>query len=221
VSTSILDLSQRLKIYRVMDKGAFTLPYMSALSFDDLPEIFANVLRENLSNFLWRELYHRPKRVVSVDISESNDPFWQLAIAESAAVGPDPIVLVPYNGIGEEVTNALIMSKPLVGLQVSRDTARPSGGGSGYLGSIGAIAVYGAQISSRTALLCSGSLVREICYGVVHGKDDLGDFSFVDGVDPEKSQVRIKFAQRIQWATDVFVEFALDDGTVAETKGET
>jgi hypothetical protein len=206
--------------FGVMDRGAFTQPYMSAFSFGDLPGHFVNALRSGLSNFLWREFQRHPKRVVSVDISESNDAFWRQAISEAAGVGPDPVVLVPIAGIGEEVTNALIMTKMLAEMNVSRDAAMPTGGGTGYLGTVGGVAVYGAQIPASTAFLCSGSLVRTISYGVVHGRDDVADFSFVDSVDPEKSQVRLKFAQRIEWASEAFVEFTIDHGNEAKAKTE-
>ncbi len=94
------------------------------------------------------------------------------------------------------------------GLHVKRDATMPSGGGTGYLGTVEGIAVYRAQAQAQQAILCSGRLLRAITYGVVHGRDDIADFSFVDAADLNKSRVRLKFAQHIEWADDVFVEFA-------------
>jgi hypothetical protein len=59
------------------------------------------------------------------------------------------------------------------------------------------------------ALLCSGQIIRAIEYGVVHGQNDIVDFTFVDGDDLERSRVRLKFAQNIEWASDIFVEFRI------------
>ena len=52
-------------------------------------------------------------------------------------------------------------------------------------------------------------MLRAISYAVVHGLDDIADFEFVEGEEPEKSRVRVKVAQRIEWGDDVFVEFDL------------
>ena len=81
--------------------------------------------------------------------------------------------------------------------------------GTGYMGTVEGIPVYIAQVLTQQAILCSGCVLRIITYGVVHGRDDIADFSFVDGDDPQKSRVRLKFGQRIEWADDVFVEFTL------------
>lgn len=192
--------------FGVIDKGSFTLPEMSPISFDDLPSFFVEALRTHLSNIVWQDLYQRPKRIVPVDISEGTDPFWRRVIAEAPSVGPDPMVLVPFAGIGEEISMASILGGGPAGLNVNRDTTIPSGG-TGYMGTVEGIPVYIAQVLTQQAILCSGSLLRTITYGVIHGREDIADFSFVDGDDPQRSRVRLKFAQRIEWADDVFVEF--------------
>lgn len=196
--------------FGIVDKGSFTLPEMSAVSFDDLPSMFVEVLRGNLSSFVWRDLYRRPKRVVPVEISESTVPFWQRVVAEAPGVGPEPMVLVPFARIGEEITRASLGGGP-VGLNTNRDAAMPSGGGTVYIGTVEGIPVYSAQGLTELAILCSGRLLRAITYGVVRGRDDIADFSFVDGDDLQKSRIRLKFGQRIEWADDVFVEFTLRD----------
>jgi hypothetical protein len=195
--------------FGVMDKGAFTLPEMSAASFDDVPSMFVEILRTHLSNFVWQDLYHRSKRVIPVDISEGTNPFWQLVIAEAPSVGPEPMVLVPFVSIGEEIAMAPIQGGGPAGFNVKHDAAMPSGGGTGYMGTIEGISVYIAQALTQQAILCSGRLLRAITYGVVHGRDDIADFSFVDGGDLQNSRVRLKFAQHTEWADDVFVEFTL------------
>ena len=124
----------------------------------------------------------------------------------SALQGPDPMVLVPFAGIGEEISMASILGGGPAGLNVNRDTTIPSGG-TGYMGTVEGIPVYIAQVLTQQAILCSGCLLRTITYGVIHGREDIADFSFVDGDDPQSSRVRLKFAQRIEWADDVFVEF--------------
>ena len=197
--------------FGVMDRGAFTLPVMSALSFDDIPAIFVDFLRQYLSNVVWQELYRRPKRVVPVDIAESTTPLWQSVTAAASTVGPQPMVLVPFTRIGEEISSALYLTggHTPAGLGVTRDASIPTGGGTNYLGTVANIPVYGTAALTNQAILCSGGLLRAISYAVVHGFDDIADFDFVEGEEPEKSRVRVKVAQRIEWGDDVFVEFDL------------
>jgi hypothetical protein len=197
--------------FGVMDRGAFTLPVMSALSFDDIPAIFVDVLRQYLSKLVWRELHRRPKRVVPVDIAESTTPLWQSVTAAASTVGPQPMVLVPFTRIGEEISSALYLTggHTPAGLAVTRDASIPTGGGTNYLGTVGNIPVYGTAALTNQAILCSGGLLRAISYAVVHGLDDIADFDFVEGEEPEKSRVRVKVAQHIEWGDDAFVEFDL------------
>jgi hypothetical protein len=87
-------------------------------------------------------------------------------------------------------------------------TSPATGGGAGYLGTIEGVHVYSARITHK-AVLFSSRLIRAIEYGVVHGTNDVVDFSFVDGEDLTKSRVRMKFAQHIEWADDGVVEFQM------------
>ncbi len=87
----------------------------------------------------------------------------------------------------------------------------PSGGGVGYMGTIGGVHVYSANVMRNEAVLCSRHLLLGISYGVVHGQTDIVDLYFVDDDDPEKSRVRLKFAQDIRWAEFIFVEFKFTD----------
>jgi hypothetical protein len=197
--------------FGVMDRGAFTLPPISALSFEELPPIFTDILRHKLTDVVFGELYHRPKRLVAVDVTESTEFFWQRVIAEASTVGDEPMVLVPFASIGEEISTALYLSggQTPSGVNVTREAAIPTGGGTNYLGTVKGILVYGTQGLSTQAILCSGQLLRSISYAVVHGLDDIADFTFVEGEDPEKSRVRLKVAQRLEWADHTFVEFDL------------
>jgi hypothetical protein len=110
--------------FGVMDKGAFALPAMSALSFEQLPPMFTDILRHKLTDLVFGELYHRPKRVVAVDVTESTKIFWQRVIAEASTVGPEPMILVPFESIGEEISTALYLS----GGQTPLRTERHAGG---------------------------------------------------------------------------------------------
>lgn len=195
--------------FGVIDKGLFTLPQLSGATFDDLPGMFVEVLQSHLQNHIWRDFYGRPKRLVQVSIANETDTFWQRAVADAAVVGPDPILLVPYATLGDQIAMATMLGNAPAGMTIDRDQQMPSGGGVGYLGSIEGLPVYSSQIFIDRAVLCSSRLLRSITYGVVHGTQDVADFEFIISDEPERSRIRLKFAQRTEWADDVFVEFDL------------
>jgi hypothetical protein len=175
----------------------------------DLLPLFVEVSRDYLNNLLWRDLYHRPKRVISVDLSNGTEAFYRTVIDFASAVGPDPTLLVPFDPFGEEIAAAAqpFLGGQMKGFDVSYVANMPSGGGTGYRGTIGGVHVYSAQVLKHEAILCSRRLVRVVNYGVVHGESDIADFSFICDGDPKRSRVRLKFAQYIEWAHCEFVEF--------------
>ena len=124
-------------------------------------------------------------------------------------MGPDPIVLVPYQTLwGSNLGGQRgYLRGGLADFDVSHVDNMPSGGGVGYMGTIGGVHVYSANVMRNEAVLCSRHLLLGISYGVVHGQTDIVDLYFVDDDDPEKSRVRLKFAQDIRWAEFIFVEF--------------
>jgi hypothetical protein len=194
---------------REFDRGSFVDPEMSDMTFDELPGLIVEIVRSRLANRVWDQLYRRPKRVIAVDVSTSTDGFWRDVVRESSTVGPDPIVLVPYPAIGDQVSMAAMRREGLGGFAVSHLKNMPSGHGTGYMGTIEGVHIYSATGLRTQALLCSGRLLREIDYGVVHEPADVADFSFIEGGDPRKSRIRLRFAQRLTWSDDVFVEFAI------------
>ena len=119
------------------------------------------------------------------------------------------MIPVPYKGIGDQVSMATIRGDLLSGL-ASRVADMPSGEGIGYLGTIEGIHIYNAIVLTDRAILCSGLLLQQIDYGVVHGTEDIVDFNFIESDDPRKSGVRLKFAQRVNWSDDVFIEIRLN-----------
>jgi hypothetical protein len=195
--------------FGAMDKGSFVTPEMSELTFSDLPKLFVDVCRNLSADKVWRSLYGRPKKKVRIDISKSSGRFWKRAIAEASGVGPAPILIAPFDPVGQEIFSAIhrMPGAELSKYEVVHEKGVPSGGGVGYQGTIEGIRVYaGPNILTGKALLCSSEIIRSIRYGIVHG-ENVADFEFVDSDDPANSRVRVKFAQEIEWLECQFVEF--------------
>ena len=196
--------------FGTIDKGSFVTPEMSELNFNELPKLFADVCRSVSADRVWRELYARPKKKVLVDISKSTERFWKRVFAEAPGAGPAPILIVPYNPLGEEMFAAL-HRRPGTSLSkydVVHESGVPSGGGVGYQGTVEGIRVYaGPDILNEISLLCSSQTIRAIRYGVIHGENDVADFTFLDGDDLVASRVKLKIAQEVDWSDHIFVEF--------------
>jgi len=201
--------------FGTISKGSFVRPEMAGVSFEELPEIFVGVSRNYLVNQVWHGLYHRPKRHVSMNITEGTSPFWRRVIDEAPKVGPEPMVLVPYSILGKEISEAahsILGTGLLTGFAITKVTDMPSGGGTGYMGTIEGVHVYSFGGIRDAAVLCSRRLLRGMRFGIVHGTSDIVDFWFVESEDPETSRVRLKFAPRIDWADDVYVQFDIGAG---------
>jgi hypothetical protein len=195
--------------FGTIDRGSFVTPEMSELSFGDLPKLFVDVCRNLSADGVWRSLYGRPKKKIRIDISKNTRRFWRRVMKESSDVGPAPILIAPYDPIGQEIFSAIhrMPGAGLIEYDVVHEKDVPSGGGVGYQGTVSGIRVYaGPNILTGKALLCSSEIIRSIRYGIVHG-ENVADFEFVDSDDPASSRVRVKFAQEIEWLECQFVEF--------------
>lgn len=206
--------------FGVIDRGVLTLPQLSALTFSEMPDIFVDQLRTFLASSVWHKLYSRPKRVIKISIAEETDTFWQRAISEAQSVGPSPILLVPYANLGDQVAVGAMIGNGPAGLNVTHDQGMPSGGGTGYLGSVEGIPVYSSAAVGERAVLCSSRIIRRILYGTVHGTRDVADVELLHSDDPERSFVRLKFAQEVQWSEDILVQFDLTDEDTQLEEGD-
>lgn len=196
-----------------MNKGAFVVPEMYGGSFDELPSLFVDVCRDKLAGFVWRELSRRPKRAVAVDVIDETDSFWRRVVEEAPNVGPEPIIIVPFSRFGDEIATAALpkIDGVVNRLNVTYVKDMPSGGGTGYMGTVEGVHVYSTNGLTDKAILLSRLSLRVLRYGVVHGKSDIVDFAFVENDNPEKSRVRLKFAQEINWTDEIVVEFDLNN----------
>jgi len=120
------------------------------------------------------------------------------------------MLIVPHDPLGEEVAMARFhaQSGRRANIEVEQVPNMSSGGGMGYMGTVGGVHVFSASLADR-ALLLSRRLVRRLRYAVVAPPGDVADFEFIDGEDLEKSQMRLRFAQAIDWANDEFLEIDL------------
>jgi hypothetical protein len=209
-----LDTSGRVQAteteFGKISRGSFVRPEMSGINFDELPGIFVEASRSYLTNLVWYGLSHRPKRVVSINISKGTSVFWRRAVDEAPKVGPEPILLIPYSVFGAEILAAsyhIPGGGGVSGFEITKVAGMHTGGGTAYLGTIEGIHIYGFNAARNLAVLCSRHLLRGINYGIIHGENSVFDFWFIENEDPENSYVRLKFAQGLEWADDVFVQF--------------
>jgi len=192
-------------------RGLFTSPPMASTSFDEIPGMFREMVHDVLTGVFWRSLYHRPKRLTTADISKATDGFWQTIFAASGDVGPEPILLVPYEPIGSELTMAGFLDGNVAGTPLVKEEGIGGARGTNYLGTLNGIRVYNAPALDKQAILCSSRLVESLTYGVVNSPDDLVDFSFIVDEDVERCLIEFHFAQRINWADHPFLEVQFEE----------
>jgi len=192
-------------------RGLFTSPPMASTSFDEILGMFREMVHDVLTGAFWRSLYHRPKRLTTADISKATDGFWQTIFAASGDVGPEPILLVPYEPIGSELTMAGFRDGNVAGTPLVKEEGIGVARGTNYLGTLNGIRIYNAPALDKQAILCSSRLVESLTYGVVNSPDDLVDFSFIVDEDVERCLIEFHFAQRINWADHHFLEVQFEE----------
>lgn len=201
----------------VMDRGAFTQPEMTGVTFGDLPLIFVEMTENYLRNIGWHELNHRQKTVEEIDsrlgVAEFLDHV--IKIAENPELGHELILFVPNELIG----NAIYMTTsgfPTEGLEdygLTREVDADGGTGCAYAGTLGNIHFYIWPFPDA-AILCSRTLLRAVHFGCARNLDEIFDFEFYDSGDPTKSRVRIWLGAEFEWEDRAHVQFVFTDSAV-------
>ncbi len=207
----------------VLDRGVFTQPEMSGLTFTDIPPLFVEITANWVRNIGWHEVARRPKRTERLAPNISVATFLDLVreTAEDAALGEGLMLLVPFNRIGEAVSMTT-MGFPQDGLEsrhLIREPGIESGLGCSYAGTLAAIQIYTWPFNDA-AILCSRTLIRSVRYGRVRDRDEIFDFEFFDSGDPTQSRVHSWLAIEFEWEDRDHVEFTFSNPPAAPADDE-
>jgi hypothetical protein len=205
-------LEARRHTFGRMDRGSFTLPEMSGITFDELPAIFIEWARSFFHALMWQELSHRPKAIERFDVQLGAAALLKRVeeMTGEQELGDELILLVPYNPFGEPIQMAAsgFRTEGLEGYGLTREAGAESGIGCNYVGTLGKIHIYSWQ--HPDGILCSRTLLRAARFGRVHDLDAHFDFQLHDAGDPTQSMVDMWLATEFEWEDRRFVEFRFD-----------
>jgi hypothetical protein len=214
VSRTDRALETREASFGQMDRGSFTLPEMSGITFDELPPIFIEWARSFFHGVMRHELSHRPKAVEKFDTQLGAAALLMRVqeIAGEQELGDELILLVPHNPLGEAIymTACGFMTESLASFGLTREAGAESDLGCTYVGTLGKIHIYSWQFP-EAGILCSRTLLRAVRFGQVHHLDAIFDFRLYDDGDPTKSWVRMWLATEFEWEDRRVIEFRFAD----------
>lgn len=199
------------KVFREFDKGQFVTPAMSSADFNELVPLIVDIARQHLAGLVFGEFGCRPMEALKIDVSDSLEPYWRAVIDKARTIGEKPTVLVPHDEIGEEFFKCVCGLKSVLPTDIRVESLpnMPSGGGAGYLGTMEGVHVYETGVQAGTSILYSGACLRRITYEAVSADGEIAGVEFVEGENLEKSEIKLEFAQILEWSDEPIVRFEL------------
>jgi hypothetical protein len=201
-----------------LDKAQLTTPPL-AWPQTDLPNSLAGWFQESLVSRIWMSFGQRPKQFIRMPTAGYPDEFWRLVEERAALVGGKPVLLVPYDPIGENLSNwlyARAAERP-AGLRIDYLSGRGNGGGIAYEATVNGVDVYIAhQMPRDRAVLFSDMALRSIEHMTIAADGRIAEVTFEEGRDPHKSIIRVRFDQRAGWDNSPIFEFVLEDVSAAD-----
>jgi hypothetical protein len=223
VSRTDRALEAREGTFRQMDRGSFTRPQMSGVTFDELPPIFVEFARNFFRNIMWYQLNHRPKVIEKFDAQFGVAALLNrvLEIAGDPKLGDELILLVPYDSFGNAIymTASGFPTEGLASYGLTREAGAHSGVGCTYVGTLGKIHIYSWQFPDA-GILCSRTLLSAARFGRVHDLDAIFDFQLYDSGDPTESMVRMWLATEFEWEDRRVIEFRFSNLAEGALEGE-
>jgi hypothetical protein len=132
-----------------MDRGSFTLPEMSGITFDELPHLFIEQARIFFHGVMRQELSRRPKAIERFDTQLGVAELLKRVqkIAREGELGEELILLVPDNRFGQPIymTACGFGTEGLESYGLTREEGAESGMGCIYAGTLGKIHIYSWQ----------------------------------------------------------------------------
>jgi hypothetical protein len=166
---------------------------------------------QSRGQMVWNSFNRIRRRQVRVAASRYPVGFWSKVIEVAAGVGPDPVLLVPFNPIGNDISKWRYNAAP-GDLNVEFRQGQPTGAGFGYMATIDGINVYAIRLPADRAWLFSGRILRSVRYSrLVSG--NLVDLTFNEGDDPHNSSFLVHFAQIVEWNDTPVIELVLRSRT--------
>jgi hypothetical protein len=198
----------RVHAFDGVDKGELVSPSMSDAPDDNRHSIAVQVQREYLAGDVWREFFKKERKSILFDISAPAADRWRVILSHASCVESKPTLLVPYEPLGEEISTWTYLRDRPQHFHVEHVADMPSGGGTGYIGTIDGVHVYEINGLSDRAILCSGRCLRSVTYQLLPDRNDLIDVSLEENDNPAECRFLMRTAQVLDWSNDPIIEFS-------------
>ena len=200
-----------------IDKARFVAPSMAWESASDLSRLIAEAFQGSLTQHVWRSWSQHPREALRVD--GSDEGFWD-RVAESAQRVGLPVTLLtdydPFGAILSRWTNSPSDRRP-AGRRIEYVQGRPSGAGTGYVGSIDGVEVFTADVEEGHSYLFPAQMLEAVSYRLVT-PDAFVSVEFEEGDNPWSGIVVVRFAQDVAWRNKPIIDLVVEDAP-ADEKG--
>ena len=194
------------------DKGLFVAPSRSSMSLSQIADQCARMLRQALGQRIRVAFAGLPKTLIRIPLSGYPSLYWEAVLECAALVGGNPCLIAPYGLIGETATNWLLgrdQGRP-AGLTVTFKNDDRGGLGAGYIGTVGGVSVFSAELPVGRSILCSGNALRRVLLCRTGTDGDVIATTVAAAAGDETCNVTFDFVWRAEWSADPIFEFALE-----------
>jgi hypothetical protein len=91
----------------------------------------------------------------------------------------------------------------------------PSGGGTGYIGTIDSVEVFTTDVEDGHSYLLSARMLESVSYRLVT-PDAFASVEFEEGDNPWGGTVVVRFAQEVVWRDTIVIDLATEGALVDE-----
>ncbi len=193
-----------------VDKANFVTPSMAWEGLDNLNRVVAEAFSEHLTSCVWASFWRRQHDSYQVDDPENG--FWD-AVAQHAGRLGLPATLVtafePFGAILSQWAYGLPGQRP-AGHQVEYIQGHPSGGGTGYIGTIDNVDVFTASIEQGRSVLFPATMLDVVYYRLV-APVSFFSVEYEEGDNPWSGTVLVRFAQESVWHDKPIIDLVTED----------
>lgn len=209
-ATRALDVDAAPGRYEITNvaKGLFTDPPGTDLQWDDMVELVVDDVRHRMGGLVWQAMGRRRKQRVSLAAGRYPGNLWTGIRRRLEAVGPDPVLMVPYDRLGQDVAGWVhgYGGQPPLGLAVAHVEHGLGDDGASYVGTVGGVHVFTSELPADLALLFSGAALREVAHKQL-AEDQILELGWTEEPGGRTGALRFDFAVRATFDDSPLVEF--------------
>ena len=191
-----------------IDKGKFVTPVMSWESVNDLTHVILDTFREALTLRVWVAFFEHQPELVGIDRSTYPDALWDGVSECIERVGQPATLLTTYDPVGSRITSWLHSpaAQQPANRRIEYVQGHPSGGGTGYTGTLDGVEVFAASVEPHQSYLFSARMLQSISYRLVT-PDAFISVEFEEWDDPWNGAIVVRYCQCVEWHPTPIVKF--------------